>query len=134
MNILLVLVGMLLGVVGTFGAQVVGRMYSDWRMRQRWANAGKRWREIMDNMSYKRVSGHWTPKVLTPEERFDDLQRRVSALFDGTPIDFNETLESLKISENRLPEYELEEHRERAENRVSAGVVDARELIVKKQK
>lgn len=114
MNVLLVLAGVLLGVFFTFAGQAIRSAYLDWRSRRNWVIAGRRWKQILDNVSYKRVSGHWTSKQLTLEEQLEDLQCRVTALFTGdTPIDFDETMEILKTSENRLSEVELDKHRER---------------------
>lgn len=124
MEILLVLAGVLLGVGITFGGLAVRSLYLEWRVRQNWAIAGRRWREILDNMSYKRVSGHWTPKVLTPEERLADLERRVSGLFDGTiPIDFEDTLTMIDESDNKFSPMEAEAHRLRLADKAEGAFV-----------
>ena len=117
MEILLVLAGVLLGVVVTLGAQSARVWYLDWQRSRDWATAGRRWMEIMDVLNSRK--GY--KQTLSAEARLADLQRRVHMIITGEPIDnFDEQLAYIKDHPERLPEHELEEHRERAEARERA--------------
>ena len=120
MDILLVLAGILFGVGITFGGIAVRRMYLDWRIRRNWAIAGRRWMEIMNVQNSR--TGY--PSTQTAEERLADLQGRVHMIITGEPIDdFDKQRAYIQDHPERLPEHEMEEHRERddARERAYAG-------------
>lgn len=118
MDILLVLAGVLLGIAVTLGVQTVRVWYFDWRRTRDWALAGRRWKEILDHITTDRRTV-WAER--SAEERLADLQRRVAMIVTGEPIDdFDKQLAYINEHPERLPEHELEEHRERAEARERA--------------
>lgn len=79
-NILLVLMGVLFGVGIAFGSLVLRRVYSDWRMKQRWANAGKHWKQFLIQMEAvqwdDRYAKNYQNKEIPLEDYYNYLEER----------------------------------------------------------
>lgn len=123
MEILLVLAGVLLGVVGTVVFQVVRAWYLDWRRTRAWAILGKRWVEVSRVVPTGSHAGRFANRNRSAEQKLEDLQRRVDNLFNGTPVTIEDTMEILESSDNRLPEHELEEHKNRLAQKAEGAFV-----------
>lgn len=103
------LIGILIGVGATFLGISIRKWYYDWRMRQNWIIAGRRWMEIANHVSSTEY------KEQSPSARAADLEMRVALMGEGIPLDFEAIVESLNDPNHpeRLSIHIREEHDKR---------------------